>query len=116
MTLDVDCSGRLVDLHSHATIREWIELSWADCAECGGSLVGPGDDDEKVFDGEPLACPECGLQHTMFVDHDEDGWSVLANTNDAGSWVYLRNTALAGLRRLLSIKPHWVTREWEVSP
>lgn len=83
---------RLRDLGGGEAIPQWCCVSWAHCEECGSELWGPGDADEKLYDGDPLVCPDCGMVHWMQAD--SDGWSVAVGEA-------LRETALLGLRRLL---------------
>ena len=56
---------------------EWREITWADCTECGGDfIVGPGDVDEKLYDGDSLVCVDCGDHYGMQAD--SEGWSVMS--------------------------------------
>lgn len=95
---DADRSVRLRDL-GHHPIREWRDITWSDCVDCGASLFGPADPLLKLFDGDPMVCVECGCVHSMSVD--PNGWDVDGSTNMSGSWTYLRPSALAGLRRIV---------------
>lgn len=78
---------RLRNLGGMRPIPEWIEITWADCVDCGSPLYGPGDEDEKIYDGEPLVCVDCGCVHGMSAD--PDGWAILARTDVDDSWTHL---------------------------
>jgi hypothetical protein len=96
---DADYVGedKLSELGGMHPIPEWREITWHECESCGGSsCYGPADEDEKLYDGEPVVCAECGYVHQMSVD--ENGWDVLAHGES------LRPTALWGFRRLLGVK------------
>ena len=96
---DADRSVRLRDLGGALPIPEWREMTWSGCHSCGEQLVGPCDANERLHDGEPMVCDDCGCVHSMSAD--SDGFHVSARTNMDDCWTYLRPTALAGLRRLL---------------
>lgn len=52
-----------------------IEIDWADCENCGNTVVGPGhsrDGEIWVWDSETFVCPYCGLlHHSEVVDDGE---------------------------------------------
>lgn len=86
---------RLRELGGTLPIPEWRELTWDVCADCSGSLFGPIDHAEAIYDGEPVVCVDCGEVHGSCVD--EAGASI------HGRGVRLRPSALAGLRRLVGV-------------
>lgn len=83
----------LRDLGGRNAIPEWGEITWLECSECSGTVYGPCDDDEAIYDGEPVVCIECGTVCSASVD--EEG-ACLADPHG-----HLTETALAGFRRLL---------------
>jgi hypothetical protein len=87
---------RLKDLGGRLHVRDWRPISWAECDMCGGEIVGPVDDAERIYDGEPVVCTDCGEVAASVCD--EDGARI---GEPLGS---LRPTALAGLRRLLGVR------------
>ena len=97
---------KLSDIGGCLPIPEWVEMTWADCVDCSYVLHGPADEDEKIYDGEPVLCANCGCVHMANVD--EGGAYVDASGDMDERWEYLRKPALAGLRRLLGITPHHV--------
>ena len=77
-------------------VEDWVVISWAECANCGGEVAGPGDADERLFDGEPLVCTDCGAIHQM--NADEDGWQVLSSGEHVTEAEVARlNAALRGV-------------------
>ena len=77
-------------------IPEWREVTWVSCPECSETMYGPAGADERLFDGEPLVCAECGAVSTVCVDSETACAAVDREVN-------LNENALAGFRRLLRL-------------
>lgn len=88
---------RLRDLGGSRPISEWCALTWAQaCDVCDADHpYAPADEREWVYDGEPVVCANCGQTGSTSVD--EVGAHIV--WRDA----FLRDSALAGFRRLLKI-------------
>lgn len=99
---------RLSELGGHHHLRQWREIDWGrECADCGaGSPLASADADLRVYDGDPVVCPDCGLLGSSSVDSDDgDAWVTWREEGDSPD--RLRPSALAALRRLHGLRPYW---------
>ena len=97
----------LADLSvTHRTGSWWRSVSWAHCTECGGVLAGVTDSTEGLYDGDELACPECGQVHQMSADEHGCGIEDMPGG--------LRPSSVALLRRLIGMpRDEWWSAEAE---
>ncbi len=55
--------------------KEWKEIDWNDCPECGGSIqVYTVADDNHCYDGDTCRCMDCGFRSGMSVDEEGNAW------------------------------------------
>jgi len=82
--------------------RGWRFVHWAECPDCGTSPMAPCEvEGGGTYDGEPLVCIDCGEVGHVSVSEGEahEQW---AETEEGEK---LRPSALAGLRRILGVRP-----------
>lgn len=91
----------LRDLSGSLPLSRWREITWdLGCEFCGYRRYASAGGDERVRDGDSAVCVDCGLTAMWSADgesaaHAQDAHAVLAPA------------ALAGLRRVLGIRPYW---------
>lgn len=87
---------RIQDLGGDLPIPDWSAISWAECDQgCGSGSPLTTAEDELVFDGEPVVCPDCGAVGRTSVD-DGDA-SVTWSDNRLSDVAFIDFRRLVGL-------------------
>ena len=94
---------RLRELGGCRPIPEWREVTWAECPECPETMYGPAGADERMWDGEPLVCADCGAVASVGVDEDYTDGDAQGRAIVVDREAKLNENALAGFRRLLRL-------------